>query len=160
MAFLPVIDNMKQLAASEVKSKSQEEGQKNFKNTLHSEKGFGESRAIKQEADARSAEAETLVEKAIGIPFYYGLIEMFTTALTPLATPLGIPRFVVKMIAEQLVNAIFGKPNEQLIPAIAQLVAQKIGEPPTANPYVPDTLGSLPDSSNLEKGPGKTARGG
>lgn len=159
MAFLPVITNMKQLALKEVMAKSQSEGKKNFKNTLHSEQGFGESRAIKQEADARANEADTLVEKAVGIPMYHGLIEMFTTALTPIGTPLGIPRFVIKLIAQSLVDAIFGKPNEQPLPATATIPSPKIGTPPSANPYVPDPLGSLPNSGNLQKAPGKTGRG-
>ena len=159
MAFLPVLDNMIKLAGSEVNSTSEEEYTSTTKNTLHSQKGFGESRAIKNEADARSKEAQTLVEKSVGIPMYHGLIEMFTTALTPVGTPLGIPRFVIKMIAEQLVNAIFGKPNEQLKPPFATVPSPNIGTPPEANPYSQDPLGSLPNLSNLDMAPGKVSKG-
>jgi hypothetical protein len=159
MPFIPVMDFMIQLAGSEVNSKAQEQYTSTTKNTLHPQKGYGESKAIKNEADARSKEAQTLVEKAVGIPFYHGLIEMFTTALTPLATPLGIPRFVVKMIAKQVVNMIFGKPNEQLIPPFATLVDAQTTTPPQPNPYVPDPLGSLPSQGNLDMAKGKAAKG-
>lgn len=160
MPFIPILDNMINLAGTEVKAKSQEEGKKNFKNTMHSEQGFGESRAIKQEADAKASEAQTLVGKAVGIPMYHGLIEMFTTVLTPLATPLGIPRFVVKMIAQQVVDSIFGKPNEQPLVANATIPSPKIGTPPEPNPFVSDPLGSLPDGGSMSKATGGTARGG
>lgn len=160
MPFIPVMDFMIQLAGSEVNSKSQEQYTATTKNTLHPEKGYGESMAIKNEACARAKEAQTLVEKAVGIPLYHGLIEMFTTALTPLATPLGIPRLVVKMIAQQVVNMIFGKPNEQLIPPFATLTDPIITPPPQANPYVIDPLGSLPTSENLSMAIGKTEKNG
>lgn len=159
MPFIPVIPAMIQMAEISVNKTSQDQYTATTKNTLHPQKGYGESKAIKNEASARSQEAMTLVEKAVGVPFYHGLIEMFTTILTPLATPLGIPRFVVKMIAKQTVNAIFGQPNEQLLPAVATYVDAQTTTPPQPNPYVPDPLGSLPAQGNLDMAKGKAAKG-
>jgi hypothetical protein len=160
MPFIPVLDNMIKLAGSEVNSTSQTQYTQTTKNTLHPEMGYGESRAIKNESAARSEEAKTLVEKSVGIPMYHGLIEMFKAALTPLATPLGIPGFVVKLICQQLVDSIFGKPNMQLTPPFATYTSPKMSTPPEPNPYVPDKLGSLPLQSNLEMAKGRVEKGG
>ena len=159
MPFIPMLENMIKLAQSQVQAESEKQYTETTKNTLHPEMGFGESRAIKNEAMARSLESAKLVEKAIGIPFYHGLIEMITSALVPLGTPLGLPKLVISKIAKMVVDMIFGKPDETLLPSLAQYVSPKIGTPPEENPYVKDPLGSLPKQSNLNMAPGKVKKG-